>query len=249
MLKLTDLHVSYDGKTDVLRGLSLNVEKGEWIGIIGRSGSGKSTLLRSVHLFTRPRSGSVCVDGIDLMRLSGAELKKMRRKIAFIFQDYNLIDSLTVLENVLTSRLGYQNPVRSLLGIFTESDYARATKSIERVGLGEKMFEKAKNLSGGQKQRVAIAKALCQDADIILADEPVSSLDQGTTVQIMEYFKLIHEKKHKTLLINLHNVELAKKYCRRIVAIDGGIVVYDGASEDLSDELIERLYRSPSANA
>ncbi|MDO4754571.1 MAG: phosphonate ABC transporter ATP-binding protein [Bacillota bacterium] len=242
MLELKNIRVSYDAKNDVLKDLSLTVPSGEWVGIIGRSGSGKSTLLRSIHLFTRPQSGSIKMSGTELTALKTGELRKFRRKIAFIFQDYNLIDSLTVLENVLTSRLGYQSPLQSLLGTFTEEDYRRAGKAISRVGLEEKMFEKAKNLSGGQKQRVAIAKALCQDADLILADEPVSSLDQGTTIQIMEYFKLIHEKKHKTILINLHNVDLAKKYCQRIVAIDAGRVIYDGPAQQLGDDVIRRLY-------
>lgn len=242
MLELNNLHVGYDKKHDVLKDLSLTVPSGEWVGIIGRSGSGKSTLLRSIHLFTKTKSGSIKLDGTEITGLSSRELRKIRRKIAFIFQDYNLIDSLTVLENVLTSRLGYQSALQSLIGKFPEEDYKRAQKAIGRVGLEEKMFEKAKNLSGGQKQRVAIAKALCQDADLILADEPVSSLDQGTTIQIMEYFKLIHEKKHKTILINLHNVELAKKYCDRIVAIDAGKIIYDGSPELLDEKTIQALY-------
>lgn len=242
MLELKNLYVSYDKKQDVIKDLSLTIPSGEWVGIIGRSGSGKSTLLRSIHLFTKTRSGSIKLDGTEMTTLHSRELRRIRRKIAFIFQDYNLIDSLTVLENVLTSRLGYQSPLQSLIGKFSEEDYKRAQKAISRVGLEEKIFEKAKNLSGGQKQRVAIAKALCQDADLILADEPVSSLDQGTTIQIMEYFKLIHEKKHKTILINLHNVELAKKYCQRIVAIDAGRIIYDGTPGNLDEKTIQALY-------
>lgn len=248
MLKLESVTFRYDPKKDTLKDISLDVSDGEWIGIIGRSGSGKSTLLRSVNLLVRPQSGSIYVDDCNLMELGPRELRRMRRRIAFIFQDFNLIDSLTVLDNVLTSRLGYQSKTRSLLGIFTEEDYRRALKAIDRVGLAEKTYEKAGHLSGGQKQRVAIAKALCQDADLILADEPVSSLDPGTTEQIMEYFKLIHEKKKKTILINLHNVELAKKYCQRIVAIDDGRIVYDGSAAEMSEEMTGRLYEQTGAS-
>lgn len=244
MLKLTDLTVSYDGNHDVLKKISLSVPRGQWIGILGRSGSGKSTLLRSIHLFIKPRSGSIMLDDCEMTTLRPRALRKLRRRIAFIFQDYNLIDSLSVLDNVLTSRLGYQSTLSSLLGRFSEEDCERATKAITRVGLEEKMFERAGNLSGGQKQRVAIAKALCQDADIILADEPVASLDQGSAIQIMEYFKRIHEKKNKTILINLHNVDLAKKYCERIVAIDGGRILYDGVPERLDETVLGRLYES-----
>lgn len=242
MLKLEHLYASYDGKRDILKDINLEVEGGEWIGVIGRSGSGKSTLLRSVNLLVRPRAGRVLIQNVDLLELNLRQLRNIRRTIGFVFQDYNLIDSLTVMENVLISRLGYRNVLQSLLGIYTEMDYKRAEKAILRVGLEDKRFEKARNLSGGQKQRVAIAKTLCQDADIILADEPVASLDPGTTIQIMEYFKRIHEAKKKTLLINLHNVDLAKKYCQRIIAIDEGRIIYDGAAGELSDEIIQRLY-------
>lgn len=248
MLELKDVTFGYTADKDILKNISLKAEDSEWVGIIGRSGSGKSTLLRSINLLVRPSAGAVLIGGSNLLELKPRELRKMRRKIAFIFQDYNLIDSLSVLDNVLTSRLGYQNKMASLLGKYTEEDYQRALKAIDRVGLRDKTFEKAKFLSGGQKQRVAIAKALCQDADIILADEPVSSLDPGTTVQIMEYFRRIHEKKHKTILINLHNVDLAKKYCKRIIAIDEGRILFDGRSEELGEDLIKPIYETTEAD-
>lgn len=241
MLKLNNVSVSYDGKKNVLENINLEIHKGEWVGVIGRSGSGKSTLLRSINLLTKPK-GDIFIDSDNIVNANKIKLRKLRRKIAFIFQDYNLIDSLTVLENVLTSRLGYQNFLQSLFGIYSEKDYERANKALDRLGLAEKIYEKARNLSGGQKQRVAIAKALCQDADIILADEPVSSLDPSTTIQIMDYFKLIHEKKNKTIITNLHQIEIAKKYCQRIVAIKDGNIIYDGLAGDLNDEIIKQLY-------
>lgn len=242
MLRLENIYVSYDGKTNILKNINLTVNSGEWIGVIGKSGSGKSTLLRSINLLVKAKSGNIFFNDINIMNLNKKKLREIRRHIAFIFQDYNLIDSLTVMENVLISRLGYQSLLQSIIGYFPKVDYERATKSLERLGLKEKMFDLAKNLSGGQKQRVAIAKALCQNADIILADEPVSSLDPGTTIQIMEYFKLIHEKKAKTIIINLHQVELAKKYCQRIIAIDNGEIIFNGLAGDLTDDIIQRLY-------
>lgn len=242
MLEIKNLYVSYDNKNNVLEDINLEVKSGEWIGIIGKSGSGKSTLLRSINLLVGVKSGAVFFKKRNLIDASKKELRILRRKIAFIFQDYNLIDSLSVLENVLSSRLGYQNFFASLFDIHSKQDYERANYAIEKLGLKDKTFIKAKNLSGGQKQRVAIAKALCQDADLILADEPVSSLDPGTTTQIMDYFKLIHEKKKKTLIINLHQVELAKKYCERIVAIENGRIIFDGKAKELSDEVIQRIY-------
>lgn len=243
LLEIKDLRLSYDGKLEVLKGMDLSVEEGELVGVIGKSGSGKSSLLRCINLLVRPKAHTLRFDGVDILTLSPSELRKLRRKIGFVFQDYNLIDPETVLENVLSARLGYLSFFETLLGLYSEMDYKRADKAIERVGLGEKKFERAKDLSGGQKQRVAIAKTLCQDASLVLADEPVSSLDPQTTIQIMDYFKRIHDIKGKTMIINLHNVELAQKYCGRIVAIRDGRIAYDGEPGGLNDRIIQEIYK------
>ncbi|SMP50840.1 phosphonate ABC transporter ATP-binding protein [Anoxynatronum buryatiense] len=242
MLKVENLQVIYDNKTLALDDVSLTVAPGEFVGIIGSSGSGKSTLLKCMNLLVRPTRGKVHLEERDLMSLNSQSLRKVRREIGFIFQDYNLIDRSTVIDNVLIGRLSYKTPFQSLFRIFSQEDYVRAEKALSYVALEEKMYERADRLSGGQKQRVAIAKTLCQRPKVMLADEPVASLDQATAHLIMEYFRRANLKKNITILINLHDVALAKAYCSRIVGLKKGKVVYDGKAGDLTDDILKRLY-------
>lgn len=242
MLKLENITVLYDGKVLAVDNVNLEVKQGEFVGIIGSSGSGKSSLLKTINLLVRPYKGKVLVDNVDVTGLSNSQLRSIRKSIGFVFQDYNLIDKSTVIDNVLVGRLGYKSSFKSIFGIFSDEDYERASTALRQVGLSEKMFERADQLSGGQKQRVAIAKTLCQRPKIILADEPVSSLDVSTSQTIMDYFKKVNEKKNITIMINLHDVNLAKKYCRRIIGLKNGKVVYDGSAGDLRDELLEAIY-------
>ncbi|SDY80898.1 phosphonate transport system ATP-binding protein [Proteiniborus ethanoligenes] len=242
MLKLENITVLYDGKVLAVDNVNLEVKQGEFVGIIGSSGSGKSSLLKTINLLVRPYKGKVLVDNVDVTGLSNSQLRSIRKSIGFVFQDYNLIDRSTVIDNVLVGRLGYKSSFKSIFGIFSDEDYERASTALRQVGLSEKMFERADQLSGGQKQRVAIAKTLCQRPKIILADEPVSSLDVSTSQTIMDYFKKVNEKKNITIMINLHDVNLAKKYCRRIIGLKNGKVVYDGSAGDLRDELLEAIY-------
>ena len=242
MLKLENISVLYDGRVLAVDDVSLEVKQGEFVGVIGSSGSGKSTLLKAINLLVRPSQGKVYVDDVEITGMNPAQLKNIRRSIGFIFQDYNLIERSTVIDNVLIGRLGYKSPFKSLLGIFSNDDYERAEKALSQVGLSEKMFVKAHELSGGQKQRVAIAKTLCQRPRIILADEPVSSLDITTSQNVMDYFKKVNEKKNMTIIINLHDVNLAKKYCERIIALKKGRVVFDGRPGELDDGILEKLY-------
>ena len=243
MLKLENITVLYDGKVLAVDDVSLEIQQGEFVGIIGSSGSGKSSLLKTINLLVKPSKGKIYLDDLDITKLNTSELKSIRRNIGFIFQDYNLIDRSTVLDNVLIGRLGYKSSLKSILGLFSDDDYERASIALRQVALTEKMFERADQLSGGQKQRVAIAKTLCQRPKIILADEPVSSLDVATAKVIMEYFKKVNEKKNMTIMINLHDVNLAKKYCGRIIALKEGKVVYDGSEGDLSDGLLKDIYK------
>lgn len=242
MLKLENITVSYDRKVLAVDNIDLEVEQGEFIGVIGSSGSGKSTMLKTVNLLVRPTNGKVYIDNIDMTGLNNFKLRAMRREIGFVFQDYNLIERASVLDNVLMGRLGYKSSFKSILGIFSDEDYRGATKALEQVGLSEKIFERADKLSGGQKQRVAIAKILCQRPKIILADEPVASLDISTSQTIMNYFKIINEKKNITILINLHDVNLAKRYCNRIIALKKGKILFDGRAGDLDDGLLKEIY-------
>ena len=242
MLKIRDLKVVYDKKILALENINLDIGEGEFIGIIGSSGSGKSTLIKCINLLVRPSQGEIYLDKLDIMKLDSRGLRNIRREIGFIFQDYNLIDRSTVIDNVLIGRLAYKSSLESLFRIFSKDDYERASKALSYVGLSEKIYERADQLSGGQKQRVAIAKTLCQRPKIILADEPVASLDMSSAQMIMDYFKTANQKKKITILINLHDVELAKKYCSRIIALKKGNVVFDGKAGDLTDDILKRIY-------
>ena len=243
MLELKGVKVVYDKKIVALKDIDLNIEQGEFIGVIGSSGSGKSTLLKTINLLVRPSQGEVLLDGKDIASVSPKELRKIRADIGFIFQDYNLIERSTVLENVLIGRLPYTSTFKSLLGIFKDDDYDRAAIALRQVGLSDKIFKKADDLSGGEKQRVAIAKTLCQRPRMILADEPVASLDRASSQSVMEYFKKVNEKKNITILINLHDVDLALKYSHRILAIKDGMIIFDGKPGELDEGILKEIYQ------
>lgn len=243
MLTIQDLSLSYDGKNLALDQVSLDVEQGEFVAIIGSSGAGKSTLLKAINFLVEPSQGKIFKDGLDIGSLDKRGLRMLRRDIGFIFQDYNLIERLSVLDNVLMGRLGYKSSFKSIFGIFNEDEYQRACRAIRQVGLQDKIFERADQLSGGQKQRVAIAKALCQRPSIILADEPVASLDAASAQNVMDYFLKVNQIKNMTIMINLHDVDLAKKYCQRIVALKEGRIFYDGEAGDLDEERLVQLYK------
>lgn len=242
MLQLNSVSVTYNEKVQAVRNVSFQAAQGEFIGIIGPSGSGKSSLLKAINLLVQPCSGQILLDGRHVTGAGGRDLRRLRRDIGFVFQNYNLIERLTVIENVLLGKLGAKSSWESLIGNFKEEEYAHALKALSHVGLSDKAFERASHLSGGQKQRVAIAKALCQRPHIILADEPVSSLDLATSAVVMEYFERVNRKKNMTILVNLHDVTLAKKYCRRILALKEGQLIFDGATEALSDEKLNEIY-------
>lgn len=242
MLKTSELTVLYDKDTVGIRNINLTVDDGEFVAVIGSSGSGKSTLMKSFNLLVKPSSGSVIINRKDLMQMNKKELSVMRREIGFIFQDYNLIDRLTVLENVLLGRLGYKSTLSSIFEQYSEEEIEIANRAIKTVGLSEKTLERASELSGGQKQRVAIAKALCQRPSVILADEPVSSLDIKTAQDILNYLKKVNEEENITVILNIHDVSLAKKYGKRILALKDGEIIFDGISGDLNEELLAKIY-------
>ncbi|WP_026478616.1 phosphonate ABC transporter ATP-binding protein [Alkaliphilus transvaalensis] len=243
MVKLENISVLYNQKTLAVDDISLKVEQGEFLGIIGLSGSGKSSLLKTINLLVKPSKGRIYVDETDLTKLKDNSLRQIRREIGFIFQDYNLVERSSVLENVLVGRLGYKSSLKSFFGLFDNNDYKIATEALEQVGLKEKTFVRADQLSGGQKQRVAIAKTLCQNPKIILADEPVSSLDASSAQIVMDYFKMINEKRKITIMINLHDVNLAKKYCSRIIALKNGRIFFDEKVGDVDDQQLQELYQ------
>ncbi|WP_300356896.1 phosphonate ABC transporter ATP-binding protein [Fusobacterium sp.] len=241
MLEIKDLVVEY-GEVKAVDNVNLKVKDGEFIAVIGSSGGGKSSLMKAINLLVKPKNGSIKIDDEEMTNLSSKDLRLKRRKIGFIFQDYNLIDRLSVIENVLTGRLGYKSSLKSLLGIFSKEEYKKAEEALKKVGLLEKAFVRGSELSGGQKQRVAIAKVLVQEPRIILADEPVASLDINSSKIIMEYFKKINETQGITVIVNIHDVNIALKYADRIVALKKGKIVFDDKRSEITDGILRSIY-------
>ena len=239
-LEVKNLVFNY-GMKNILNGISFDVPKGEFIAIVGKSGAGKSTLLRCLNLLNKPNSGEINISGENIINFNKKKLKMIRREIAFIFQDYNVLDNLYTVENVLTPYLVKKSLAGLLLG-YTKEEYNAGVAYLKQVGLEEEAFKKSKYLSGGQKQRVAIAKALAQDPKLLLADEPVSSLDEKNTTLIMDTFKKLNEQNGITVLINLHDVNLAKKYSTRILGLKDGKVLFYKDSDKVTKDEFDELY-------
>ena len=239
-LEVKNLIFNY-GLKNILNDISFEVPKGDFVAIVGKSGAGKSTLLRCLNLLNKPKSGEIIIKGENIVDFNKSKLKNIRRDIAFIFQDYNVLDNLYTVENVLTPYLVKKSIVGLFLG-YSKEEYNEGVNFLKQVGLEEEAFKKSKYLSGGQKQRVAIAKALAQDPKILLADEPVSSLDEKNTTLIMDTFKKLNEQNGITVLINLHDVNLAKKYSTKILGLKDGKVLFYKDSEKVTKDEFEELY-------
>ena len=239
-LEVKNLVFNY-GVNNILNDISFNVDKGEFVAVVGKSGAGKSTLLRCLNLLNKPKSGEINIAGENIINYNKKKLKLIRREIAFIFQDYNVLDNLYTVENVLTPYLVRKSPLSLLLG-YTKKEYNEGVGYLKQVGLEEEAFKKSKYLSGGQKQRVAIAKALAQDPKFLLADEPVSSLDEKNTTLIMDTFKKLNKEKDITVLINLHDVNLAKKYSTKILGLKDGKILFYKDSDKVTKDEFEELY-------
>jgi phosphonate transport system ATP-binding protein len=243
MLVVENLRVVYANGAEALKSISLKAERGEIIAIIGRSGAGKSTLLRCINGLQQPTEGEIILDGENITRMNGAQLRRARRHIGFIWQEYNLVERLSAMSNVLTGRLGYASPVSSFFGYFNAQHRAVALQNLERVGLLHRATNRADKLSGGEKQRVAIARAISQEPKILLADEPVASLDPELSVQVMTDLARVAREVGVLTLINIHHVELAQQFADRIIGIAQGRVVFDGAPADLTEGVMDRIYR------
>jgi phosphonate transport system ATP-binding protein len=234
---------SFDGgKTTILKNVNVSIGQGEFVAVIGLSGAGKTTFMRAINGTNLPFEGALSVLGIEVNGISQKNLVNLRRQIGFIFQQFNLVKSLSVLQNVLLGRVAYVSLWRGLLGFFPKADQRLAVASLDSVGLEGRYFEKARNLSGGQQQRVAIARALVQEPKIILADEPMASLDPKLSEVVLQILDRINRENKITILVNIHVLELAKKYAHRIIAFRKGEIVFDGAPDKLSEELIEEIY-------
>jgi phosphonate transport system ATP-binding protein len=241
-LRIHHLNKEYRAGEPVLRDVSLAIEGRGLTAIIGPSGTGKSTLVRCINRLVEPTSGEILFRGQDMVRLSSRELRAARRRIGMIFQEYNLVERLSVIENVLCGRLGYIPVWRAWLRRFPDADIARAFELLDAVGLGELATQRADQLSGGQRQRVGIARALMQEPDLLLADEPTSSLDPKTSVEIMELIARRASASGIPALVNIHNVELARRYADRIIGMSKGSIVFDGPPQALEDSHLLAIY-------
>jgi len=242
MLTIERLTKTYATGTQALKDVSFAVPRGQFVAVIGLSGSGKSTLLRCINRLIEPTSGRVVLDGEDVTAANETELRRLRRRIGMVFQHFNLVHRSSVLTNVLAGRLGYINPAWSLLNRFPAEDVAHAQQQLARVGLADKASNRADALSGGQQQRVGIARALMQNPDLILADEPVASLDPVLAHSIMQYLEQINKQDGVTVLCSLHFLDLVHRYADRVIALNGGQMVFDGSPQEIDDRRFKDIY-------
>lgn len=246
MLRIQNLNKSYTASKPILQGINLHIEGSGLTAIIGASGTGKSTLLRCINRLIDPTGGQILFEGIDLAALSGKDLRQARRRIGMVFQEYNLVERLSVMENLLTGRLGYMGSFAAWMRKFDAADIAYGQELLQIVGLASFANQRADSLSGGQRQRVGIARALMQRPALLLADEPTSSLDPKTSVEIMQLLQSQGRERGIPVIVNMHDVALAKRFADRIVGMSGGKVVFDGAALDLTDDILNAIYGGTS---
>lgn len=245
MIEIRNVSKTYANGTKGLNQINLTIGRGEFVAIVGLSGAGKSTLLRSMNRLHDITEGDIVIDGKSITAAKGKELRRIRRDIGMIFQSFNLVKRSSVIRNVLAGRVGYHSTLRTVLGRFPKSDVDLAFQALDRVGIVQKAYARADELSGGQQQRVAIARVLAQEAKIILADEPVASLDPLTTKQVMDDLKRINGESGITTIVNLHSIALARQYATRIIGLRAGAVVFDGPVSEATDERFTEIYGRP----
>lgn len=245
MIEIRNVSKTYANGTKGLNHINLTIGRGEFVAIVGLSGAGKSTLLRSMNRLHDITEGEIVIDGKSITAAKGKELRRIRRDIGMIFQNFNLVKRSSVLRNVLAGRVGYHSTLLTLLGRFPKADIDLAFQALDRVGIVQKAYARADELSGGQQQRVAIARVLAQEAKIILADEPVASLDPLTTKQVMDDLKRINAESDITTIVNLHSIALARQYATRIIGLRAGEVVFDGPVSEATDERFTEIYGRP----
>jgi phosphonate transport system ATP-binding protein len=241
-LSIRQLEKSYTQGKPVLKGISLELGAREVVAIIGPSGTGKSTLIRCINRLVQPTAGEIWFQGQDLVTLSRRSLREARRQIGMVFQEYNLVERLTVMENVLSGRLGYMSAWAAWLRRYRSQDVDLAFTLLEQVGLSGFEHQRADSLSGGQRQRVGIARAVMQHPKLLLADEPTSSLDPKTSVEVMQILVEMGERLQIPIVINMHDVALAQKFASRIIGMSGGMVVYDGSPAGLNTQILQSIY-------
>lgn len=248
ILEFKNVSKVYDNVTKALEDINFTVEEGEFVSIIGPSGAGKSTLLRCINRLIDTSCGVVMFDGQDITHVKGKELRDVRTKTGMIFQHYNLVDRLSVIENVLHGTLGKKSTLSGMVGHYTEEEKNTAFEILKELGLEQQVYKRCDELSGGQKQRVGIARAIMQQPKLILCDEPIASLDPKASKVIMDQLAEINKNKKITCIVNLHQVDVAMKYSQRIIGVAGGKIVYDGSPEKLDQETIHRIYQSSASD-
>ncbi|MDR2821938.1 MAG: phosphonate ABC transporter ATP-binding protein [Acholeplasmatales bacterium] len=242
IISFKDVTKIYPNGFKALNNVNLEINEGEFVAIIGLSGAGKSTLLRTINKMHTITSGELIVNDCDVSLAKGLKLRLLRRNIGMVFQSFNLVKRSSVLNNVLIGRVAYHSTFSMLLGLYTKEDKLRSLEALDKLNIAEKAFQRADTLSGGEQQRVALARVLTQESKIILADEPVASLDPKTTIDVMEDFARINKDYNLTIIANMHHVDLALKYASRIIGINKGEIVYDGSSNSVTDAIITQIY-------
>jgi len=242
MLEVKNLTKIYDGDVLALDDVSFTVQPGEFLACIGLSGSGKSTLLRCINRLVEPTEGQIIWNGVDITQASQEEMRQIRRKIGMVFQHFNLVSRSKVITNVLAGRLGYTNPAMSLVNRFSAEDMELAAKQLERIGITDQAYKRADELSGGQQQRVGTARALMQEPEMMLADEPVASLDPVLAHSIMQYLEKINQEDGVMVLCSLHFLDLVHKYADRAIALNDGMLMFDGSPSAIDDEKFKEIY-------
>jgi phosphonate transport system ATP-binding protein len=242
MIEFINAGKTYLNGTKALANVNLTIEQGEFVAVIGLSGAGKSTLIRLVNKMISITEGSLKVDGVDVGPLTGKQLRQFRRKIGMVFQSFNLVYRTSVMNNVLAARVPDMGFWRTLFGMYSKADKLLALEALQKVNVLEKAFSRVDQLSGGQQQRVALARTLAQKPKIILADEPVASLDPITANMIMRDFKRINEHENITIVVNMHHVDLALKFAKRVIGINKGNVVFDGPASKVTEAILKDIY-------
>jgi phosphonate transport system ATP-binding protein len=243
VLQVNELRVRYNARSkEILKGINFEVEENDFFAIIGPSGAGKSTLIRCINRLVEPNSGKIYFKGNEITGMSNRQLRIVRRDIGMIFQEFNLIDRMSVMDNVLSGRLGYTGNFRSLFKIFPRKEIEKALNLLDRVGLRDQVDKRADELSGGQRQRVGIARALIQGPKLLLLDEPTSSLDPKISREIMSLIKKMATELNVPCLCNIHDVQLAMEFCNKIIGIKDGVKMFDGTTESLNKEKLDEIY-------
>jgi len=242
MIQFKNISLTYPNGFQALKNINLELNENEFVVIVGLSGAGKSTLIRSINQLVKPNEGELWIEGKNTLTFKESQLRQLRTEIGMIFQNYNLVKRMSVLRNVLSGRLGQTNTFRTLLGLFSTEDRELALNSLKKVGIEDKAYVRADQLSGGQQQRVSIARALTQQPKIILADEPVASLDPPTSHAVMKDLKKINREDNITTIVNLHFIDMAMEYADRIIGMREGEIVFDGPADIVTEETFEEIY-------